>query len=167
MKSKYILGKCDYSNNGRKAYLAEVEWELKDGRFSASAGIWNTKHTDYISCGQMLNDLIKYFPHDQKLRRIVKVWERWHLNDMKAACVHQRAYEWDKRPINPDKPTNTYGKHFPGQRTDSWNMLGWVSPQEHPEGLLGKPCSWCGYKYGTAWLKEEIPQNVIDEILSW
>lgn len=36
-----------------------------------------------------------------------------------------------------------------------------VSCLEHPEGLLCKPCSVCGYKYGSAWLREEVPVDVI------
>lgn len=43
---------------------------------------------------------------------------------------------------------------------------GWVTPAEHPEGLLTKPCSVCGYKYGSAWLKEEVPQEVVDFLAS-
>ena len=39
--------------------------------------------------------------------------------------------------------------------------LGWLRPDEHPEGILTKPCPVCGYKYGTAWLKEEVPEDVI------
>ena len=33
---------------------------------------------------------------------------------------------------NPTKPTRSYGKHFEGQRHDSWNLLGWVRRDEHP-----------------------------------
>ncbi len=40
--------------------------------------------------------------------------------------------------------------------------LGWLHPEEHPDGILCKPCPICGYKYGTAWKKEEIPAEVID-----
>ena len=36
--------------------------------------------------------------------------------------------------------------------------LGWDSYDEHPS----EPCPVCGYKYGTAWLKKELPQMVID-----
>lgn len=43
----------------------------------------------------------------------------------------------------------------------------WVDYREHPEGLLSKPCPVCGYKYGSAWLKEELPPEVIAEIKSW
>lgn len=37
-----------------------------------------------------------------------------------------------------------------------------VKPDEHPDGILCKPCPVCGYKYGTSWLMEEVPEDVID-----
>lgn len=44
--------------------------------------------------------------------------------------------------------------------------LGRLREDEHPDGLLCKPCPACGYKYGTSWKKEEIPQEVIDFLTS-
>ena len=41
--------------------------------------------------------------------------------------------------------------------------LGWKSYDEHPS----EPCPVCGYKYGTSCLKEEIPQDIQDEIRAW
>jgi hypothetical protein len=41
---------------------------------------------------------------------------------------------------------------------------GWVNPEEHPDGILCKPCPVCGYKYGTAWLKEELPADIEDQL---
>ena len=38
---------------------------------------------------------------------------------------------------------------------------GWVCPSQHPKGLLTKPCPVCGYKYGSNWLYEEVPEDVI------
>lgn len=38
---------------------------------------------------------------------------------------------------------------------------GWVDYREHPEGLLCRPCPVCGYKYGTAWLKRDLPAEVV------
>lgn len=38
-----------------------------------------------------------------------------------------------------------------------------VYPHEHRKGLLCKACQICGYKYGSAWLREEVPADV----LSW
>lgn len=94
--------------------------------------------------------------------RFFDAWGAWHLNDMRAGCEHQRAEGWQDRPIDPDKPTDTYGIHYPGQQTASWNLLGWVRPDEHPDGLLTAPCPTCGYKYGTAWVREEVPADVLD-----
>lgn len=39
--------------------------------------------------------------------------------------------------------------------------LRWLRENEHPEGILYKPCPVCGYKYGTRWLKEEVPTEII------
>jgi len=37
--------------------------------------------------------------------------------------------------------------------------LGWLNPDKHPDGLLGKPCPVCGYKYGSAWNHFPIPEE--------
>lgn len=97
-----------------------------------------------------------------QMDRFIEVWDRWHLNDMRAGCEHQRAEKWDERPIDPSKPLNAYGKHFAGQISDSWNMLTWVRPAAHPDGLMGVPCPTCGYKFGSAWLTEEVPADVLE-----
>ena len=39
---------------------------------------------------------------------------------------------------------------------------GWVRFDEDERGILCKPCPVCGYKYGTGWKTEEVPQDVID-----
>lgn len=41
-----------------------------------------------------------------------------------------------------------------------------VRPEEHPDGLLCKPCEVCGYKYGSAWLHEDVPGEVIEFLAS-
>jgi hypothetical protein len=116
-------------------------------------------------CGQIHDSLNGLVPGEgwtpELITRFLKTWKAWHMNGMRAACAHQRAEGWDLRPIDRTKPTNTYGRHFVGQKHDSWNMLGWVRPDEHREGLLGKPCEVCGYKYGTSWLFESVPDEVV------
>lgn len=52
---------------------------------------------------------------------------------------------------------------YPGDEGATFEkQLGWLYPTDHPDGILTKPCPVCGYKYGTAWKKEEVPQDVID-----
>ena len=42
----------------------------------------------------------------------------------------------------------------------------WIKQDEHPDGILCKPCEVCGYKYGSAWLRVEVPADVIEWIFS-
>ena len=41
-----------------------------------------------------------------------------------------------------------------------------VYEREHPRGLLSKPCEVCGYKYGTKWLHEQLPDDVVEFVRS-
>lgn len=43
---------------------------------------------------------------------------------------------------------------------------GHTYPYEHPEGLLTKPCSICGHKWGAAWLFEPVPEEVLQWLAS-
>lgn len=168
---------------GRRVQLF-CKIECKDGRLSIS-GVEGPKQNGdaWGSCGQIHGGYAHRDPADDDARTyrltrpedmnfgpdwsaamwldFLDVWKRWHLNDMRAGCEHQRAAGWGTRPIDPTKPTTAYGKHFEGQRQDSWNLLGWVRPDEHPAGLLTLPCWYCGYRYGTAWLREEVPADVL------
>lgn len=42
--------------------------------------------------------------------------------------------------------------------------LGWLHENEHPDGILCKPCPVCGYKYGTEWKHRDIPADVLNRI---
>lgn len=48
------------------------------------------------------------------------------------------------------------------ERTEN-RTLGFLRPDEHPEGLLEKPCPVCGYKYGSGW--NHFPISEEDEKL--
>lgn len=46
--------------------------------------------------------------------------------------------------------------------------LGWLRENEHPDGILSKPCPVCGYKYGNSWIYYPIPaedETIIYNIL--
>ena len=42
--------------------------------------------------------------------------------------------------------------------------LGYLHPEDHPLGILAKPCPVCGYKYGTSWNTVKVPKEIIDEL---
>ena len=164
-----ILAPC--SLEGRRFY---VTVKIENGRLSITSVHGPKANGDcYGGCGQHDTPLInpESKPEQgwtrEQMERLHALWKRWHLNNMRPGCEHQRAEKWSERPIDPSKPTNTYGLHFEGQKHPSWNMLTWVRRSEHPEGLMCEPCPECGYKYGTAWLREELPDEVIEELHSF
>lgn len=53
-----------------------------------------------------------------------------------------------------------------GRSNTEYKMRGWIRNTEHELGILCKPCPVCGYKYGTAWIKEDVPEEVIEWLFS-
>lgn len=64
----------------------------------------------------------------------------------------------DYKPLN--KENEQYYRHY----KEETKTLNWLTPKEHPEGLLTKSCPVCGYKYGTELKTLTIPEDVINEI---
>jgi hypothetical protein len=68
----------------------------------------------------------------------------------------------------PEALAKYYMPNGPQYDKDSYNRqseiktAGWLTETEHPEGLMSKPCPTCGYKYGSAWLKQDVPAEVIE-----
>lgn len=80
-----------------------------------------------------------------------EVWEAWHLNDMNAGSPAQRAY-LKANPIT-DR-LNYYAKACEALEAAGLNP--------DPNYLHnGKP-----YKYGSAWLKERVPEEVLQFLAS-
>jgi len=80
-----------------------------------------------------------------RLLRIAELWERWHLNDLKAGCIHQQEDEASIKAAAADDPA---------RRAKLTSAL----------LDLVEPCPVTDYEYGHAWLIEELPSEVIDEI---
>lgn len=73
---------------------------------------------------------------------LVAIWDRWHLNDMKAGCEHQEA----RYRVDPSERPD-YRNDYKGSTGDT----------------LSGPCAECGYRYGSAWLFEELPVDILDQ----
>jgi hypothetical protein len=138
------LGKVDAFGSGRRINAVEIEIRIEnDGRrLAITGGIWNGRHTDYASCGQNLDQIGRLFPGSAKVQRIVKVWERWHLNDLRAGDPAQE--NWLRE--------NGRGRDY----TETVDRLA-------EAGLLVHD----GYRYGSAWLSEELPAEIVAEVQSW
>jgi hypothetical protein len=129
-----------------------VKW---DGSRLSITGVEGPKRNGDAtgSCGQCIGALDWITEPLVDVARLRDVWNRWHLNDMRPACEHQRAASWGDETLEV------------GEKREQ-KRAGWVYQGEHPRGVLMKPCPECGYKYGSAWLREEVPADVIDYLCS-
>jgi hypothetical protein len=54
-----------------------------------------------------------------------------------------------------------------GYNSTEKKTRGWIDFAEFPSvGVMSRPCATCGYKYGTAWKKVELPKEVVDFVKS-
>lgn len=98
----------------------------------------------------------------KKIKKFFDAWDKWHLNDMQSACEHQQELGWtyeSHRGMFVDKPRKTIiiSEYDDGTLNDAmqvWNEF------------KGHLCPVCGYSIGSAWLKKEIPEDVIDFLFS-
>ena len=224
------IGRIRGYYNGNRTNLLTVEVELKETdkglELSICGNIWNNRHTDTISGGQTNDDLREALVKGNisfnknwnytKFKELLDIWDRYHLNNMRAGCEHQRALGWGnkkvkiseyqlndetwklQREIKQKAENHLYSVgsvsitpeeqlliNLPwrfegpeGKLADNlkqyYKITGlseksttWLHEEDHPEGVLSKPCPICGYKYGTAWLMEPLPEDVIKTVRSW
>ena len=142
MKRTFTFGKIDYYGRGRKINLVEVKAELSDkGVFTASATIWNSKKTDCVCAGQCLDEVAKYIKAP-KFKKIHRLWKQYHLNDMHAGTEKQE--------------TALIEAGLTGFASDYRKCCDYL---ESIDLLVDD-----GYKFGTGWLKREIPVEDVAEI---
>ena len=142
MRKKFTFGKIDYYGTGRRINAVEVEVALSDkGVFTASGTIWNSKHTDCVCGGQCLDTIAEYIKNPT-FKKIHRLWKQYHLNDMHAGTVAQ-----EEALVN----ANLMGRDYDYRKCcDYLESIGLLEDN--------------GYRYGTAWLKRDIPVEDITEI---
>lgn len=114
---------------------------------SGNLSLWGSFHGNYGQIYEYLSDptrihLSKEFNYEDIIN-IQKIWKRWHLNDLRAGTPRQEAFvrKWE---VN-----NTYDYKRVCEALTKANLL-----VDH------------GYKYGTSWLKEDVPMGVIKYLFS-
>jgi hypothetical protein len=172
-ENRYYPGKVDYNDTGKKNCMVEIEWSLKDGKFSMSGSIWNPRKTDIYCGGQCIDTIAKLFPRDKQVQSMLTLWEEWHLNDMTAGSPAQEA--WLKEHAGRFEKVRERYRKFQARKKYDWERktldhYTWATKALKRAGLNpdrnygheGKP-----YSYGHAWLKREIPVDVLEIIHSW
>jgi hypothetical protein len=124
---------------------ADIRVKLRGDRLSISGVVYEGERllrseSNLISGGQCLDEARSIIPE-----KLAEVWERWHLNDMRAGTHRQ---EEALRPVK-----------------DTFDRLNWYD--EACNYLSSIDLLFDGdYKYGSAWLTEELPADVIEYIES-
>lgn len=150
MKKTFYF-KMDYNNNG---YLNDVtvDVSLKNDIknrpcFSASACVWNKRHTDCYICGQCLDELNI---SDPNFIQIKALWKRNHLNDLNAGTERQET---------AIKDALVSGKIERYDYTKACDYLKSIGLYE--DTYEGKP-----YKYGYGWCYRPISSDDLEQIKS-
>lgn len=191
--------------DGSRLSIVGVEGPHVSGNANGSSG----------QCVEAIGRLTEYFTGWDKsiANELASVWDRWHLNDMRAGCKHQRkswnlmeaievveyrltpeARKLQREALSecsragvagtvpqlsaaggalvdldmnyrevyeaPDADSPLSGCFEPGKRETK--AACWVYPHQHPRGLLCKPCEVCRHKYGSKWLREDVPSDVLE-----
>jgi hypothetical protein len=95
-KSTHFIGRTD---DGSRVW---VIIDLGVDRVSFMGSSVAFKARSISSCGQNIDDVQSVTRcaagwTSQDVASLVRVWDRWHLNDMRAECAHQRALGWKYR----------------------------------------------------------------------
>ena len=84
----FSFGKVDYYGTGRKINEVEVEVNIRDwngyDELSICAGVWNMHHTDYVTCGQCLDDIKDNTckGHNKLFLELHRLWKLYHLTKL-------------------------------------------------------------------------------------
>lgn len=93
----FTCGKIAYTNPKRKANLAEVSFGFrmlsgnKEPYFVVGGEIWNTKHTDYVTCGCGVHKEIQEYVNNNLLGEMIELGEKYHL--MKKSKIPEDVVE--------------------------------------------------------------------------
>lgn len=155
MKREIQLGRIildGYKNSLLVTIDIELKQKLEGCALSICGNIWNTPRTDCIECGQIADtlktamtngNLVKMFYDPSKIDELLKIWDKWHLNDTKPGCTHQEQIK------------DEIIKHIDRSCFSADNYDAILTIKEFDK------CPECGYKYGNAWKFRQLPEDVI------
>lgn len=156
MRREISFGKVDGYGHGRRTCEVTLEVELRENNegkpvFSVCGNMWNNRHTDVIWGGQCVDDIAKQFEEIRNnglYMEIMGLWEKYHLNDMHAGTPEQEKAVKELRERNNGRYLNY---------DEICLHLKWMELYEVE--LNGE-----SYRYGSAWLYEEIPEKDLRRI---
>lgn len=149
---RFVFPKIAYTSK-RRINLPTLEVDFYHNSkgqyvFSVCGEIWNSRHTDCITCGQCLDtmDEIPELHHNPLFAKIYRLWKLYHLNDCHAGTELQESSVNEYRDV-----CRISHKHCDYDGICAY--------------LKEKGCYIDnGYQYGSAWLWRAIPDEDLDII---
>jgi len=191
-KNKRLSITGEESSKNKRFWRSGGQITLEPGNIDFAQG-WNRKKVERLAAiwnKWHLNDLHAECEHqrvnwnlDEKIEVIDFTWSK-KFNDMRrraeAGLMDENEYA-EYKQIIPDvfeTTINTTKHHWLSPMVCGLLYLDlikidkretksahWVRYNEHPQGLLCKPCEVCGYEYGTKWHIVEVPKTILQELL--
>ena len=103
---KKVINPCKCEVYTRSSHTqmvnAYVEIEYKDGKLSLHGVVGPMSNGDCRgSAGQCVNSIRNGVPTEdwtkEMLQKLCDIWDKWHLNDMRAYCQHQKELGWKEQ----------------------------------------------------------------------
>lgn len=137
--------------DGEELHFTGVEGPKRNGDCSGGCGQIKMRWRENPECWTYGSpDLPR-----ARVERLMELWDRWHLNHMKAGSPAQEA--WLR--ANPFKVV------YPESHlvvTRKRLAAAGLEPDFDYYGANGKP-----YSYGSEWVKEKVPDEVLVELLTY
>ena len=174
VKKTINLGKIAYYGN-RKINAVDVEIEVRECggdqivkrdcgfdtlvgytpkymELSICGNIWNSRHTDIVCGGQCIDEIAKYIK-TPLMQKIETIWKRWHLNGMKAGTPEQE--------VAVKKYRAEHGRRYDYTELCEYLKQIGLYEVEFTGKTVGRMYDHEPYKYGHAWIIEDLPEWVV------
>lgn len=153
----FELGKTSYMSD-RRDNRVTVEVSYEDGKLSFMGNIYNRSNTDITAGGQIREEIAKRFARNPYMQELSAFWKTYHLNDAHPGTEAQEEmlerYKKEKRTTSPD------GAALPDRNANHYE---WAKKVLEGENMLIDG----GHTYGKAWLKRDVPKEVLERIQSF
>lgn len=160
MKKVFDFGKVDWNGTGRKTNAVTIEVELRDTdkgpEFSACGNVWNARHTDVVCAGQCLDSIHEFtaLKFNPLFKKIYNLWNSYHLNGCMAGTERQT------KAINEYLESNNLRYDY----DLVCEYLKSIDLYCDKEYLFRYGNEVQPYRYGSAWLHHDIPEEDLEVI---
>lgn len=145
----------------KRFFDAWNEWHLNDMRAGCRhqrAEGWGDEELEVVTYG--LTSEAHRLRNDA-LAEAADAARDWRIANLTEAGKFLIGPDWFKDRHSPPDADSPQSGLFEVKKRET-KRANWVRPDEHPRGILGKACPECGYQFGSSWLTEEVPAEVIE-----